>query len=100
MTPDFRADVAAAAAAGVVIVDDIDSESLIDGLVGLFRGVIEARKDACYGSLQISDDQRDELARGLVQNLLASHTVSRDADAGKCGNCGADLRECEACGAR
>ena len=52
-------------------------ESLVDGLVGLFRGVIAARRDACYGALQITEDQERELANGLVQNLLADHYVRR-----------------------
>ena len=51
------------------------NESLVDGLVGLFRGVIEARKDPAYGSLAITDDQARELTNGLVQNLLATHDV-------------------------
>lgn len=53
-------------------------ESLLDDLVGLAAGVIEHRRaHDCYGPLPLSADQRDELARAFVANLLAAYSVER-----------------------
>lgn len=55
------------------------AEARLDDLVGLAAGVIEHRRvhQAAYGALEISDEQRDELARAFVANLLAAYSVER-----------------------
>jgi len=46
--------------------------------VDITREVIRARRQSCYGALQITDDQIDELARAVIQHLsLAAHNARK-----------------------
>lgn len=40
------------------------------------KAVILRRRQECYGGLAISDEQADELARALVQNLLGNYEIT------------------------
>ncbi len=57
---------------------EAEYEAHIDGIVGLIRGVIEHRMfHDCYGPLALSEDQRDELANAITQNLIIAFRMER-----------------------
>lgn len=64
-------------AALVVAPPDARRESVVDDVVGMVRGVIEARRDPCYGAWQFTDDMRDEMARAVAAHLFLGFKIER-----------------------
>ncbi len=56
-----------------------ESESVADDVVGLVAGVIEHRRchQDAYGALNMTADQRDELARAVAANLIAVYRMEK-----------------------
>lgn len=51
---------------------DLERESFVDDLVGMVRGIVAARQDACYGSLVITHEQTCEIANAVVMAFLVA----------------------------
>ncbi len=53
----------------------VEFRRIADQLVGEFRMLILRRREACYGGLQVTDAQAEEMARAAVNQLMTGYAV-------------------------